>query len=356
MMNVLAKIRSLPPGLQLAYVPVALIFLGLALGLVVSCASVDSTAAAHAPSPSWPPPPDTPYVTYLSSISQPADVAIKASAFKRFVNWVTGMGVGEGRLLNPVGVTSDASGNVCFTDTGANVVCCYNEAAKKWGRWDRAGKIHFAAPVAVAKKGEVLYVADSGLDQVLVFDTAGKGLFSINHDLGKPSGLAILGDRLFVTDVARHCVTVFDLSGHYIFRFGQRGIKPGEFNYPTHISADASNRLWVTDAMNGRVQGFTAEGKWLATIGSAGDTSGHFGRPKGVAVDALGHVYVADALFNNIQVFDQVGKLLLVIGQSGARPGEFALPNGIAIGADNRIYVADSLNHRIQVLRYVGPS
>jgi DNA-binding beta-propeller fold protein YncE len=336
---------------------IAGICLAAAAGLVVSCASTKHEAAdIHAPNPAWPPPPDAPYVVYLRSFSQPSDVQIKSSSVKRFVNWVTGMGVGEGKLVNPFGLALDESGGLCITDTGANAVCLYDEVGKKWHRWDSAGKIHFVAPVAVAKKGDTVFVADSGLAQVLAFNPAGKLLFQINHDCGRPSGLAILGNRLFVTDVNQHCVAVFDLQGNFIFRFGRRGVNPGEFNFPTHASADAHGRLFVTDSMNGRVQAFDAGGHFLFAIGSPGDTSGHFGRPKGVAVDQFGHVYVVDALFNNLQIFDLSGKLLLIVGGSGTAPGEFALPNGIAIGADNRIYVADSLNHRIQVFQYIGPS
>jgi sugar lactone lactonase YvrE len=336
---------------------IAGICLATAAGLVVSCASTNhATADIHSPAPAWPPPPDAPCVVYLRSFSQPADVQIKSSAFKRFVNWATGLGEGEGKLVNPFGLALDDSGSLCITDTGANMVCLYNETGKKWQRWDSAGKIHFVAPVAVAKKGDILFVADSALAQVLAFNTAGKLLFQINHDLGRPAGVAILGDRLFVTDVGQHCVAVFDLRGNFIFRFGRRGVNPGEFNFPTHALADAHGRLFVTDSMNGRVEAFDAEGHFLFAIGSAGDTSGHFGRPKGVAVDKFGHVYVMDALFNNLQIFDLSGKLLLILGGSGTAPGEFALPNGIAIGADNRIYVADSLNHRIQVFQYIGPS
>jgi DNA-binding beta-propeller fold protein YncE len=349
--------RKFPCGLTVTTLWGAGICLAAAAGLLVSCASAKHEAAgATVPRLVWPPPPDAPYVVYLRSITQPADVQIKSPALKRLVNWVTGMGVGEGKLVNPFGLALDESGSLCITDTGANVVCLYDEAGKKWHRWDRAGKIRFVAPVAVAKKGDVLFVADSGLARVLAFNTTGQLLFQINHDLGRPVGLAILNDRLYVADVGRHCIAVFDLNGNFIFRFGRHGADPGDFNYPTHASADGQGHLLVTDSMNSRVQIFDADGHFLSAIGSAGDTSGHFGRPKGVAVDKLGHIYVMDALYNNVQIFDPSGKLLLILGGSGIAPGEFALPNGIAISADNRIYVADCLNHRIQVFQYIGPS
>jgi DNA-binding beta-propeller fold protein YncE len=302
----------------------------------------------------WPPPPDQARVIYVRSFNNPLDLGIKPSVFKRFGNWITGGGIDERRILNPLGISLDEKGNVCFTDTAAKTISCVDIAAKRWQQWDHAGSIHFSMPVAVAKKVNTLYVADSALSEVVAFDTGGKLLFEINHDLGRPSGLVILGDKLFVTDVEQHCVVAFDLRGRKLSTFGKRGTGSGEFNFPTHASTDRHGQLLITDAMNSRVQIFDADGNFRGEIGGAGDTSGNFGRPKGVAVDSFGHIYVADAVFDNIQVFDFSGRLLLNLGETGSGAGQFGLPNGVAIGADNQIYVADSYNHRVQVFKYIG--
>jgi DNA-binding beta-propeller fold protein YncE len=314
----------------------------------------DRSKAPVSASPVWPPPPDSARVVYVRSFNNPADLGIKSSVFKRVGNWIAGGGIDERRMINPLGIALDEKGNVCFTDTAAKTVSCVDLAARRWQQWDHAGAVHFSMPVAVAKKGNTVFVADSALGEIIAFDTGGKLLFEINHDLGRPSGLAILGDKLFVTDVEQHCVMVFDLRGRKLSTFGKRGTGRGEFNFPTHASTDSHGHLLITDAMNSRVQIFDAEGKFQTEIGSAGDTSGHFGRPKGVAVDSFGHIYVADAVFDNIQVFDFSGRLLLNLGETGFGPGQFGLPNGVAIDPDNQIYVADSYNHRVQVFKYVG--
>jgi DNA-binding beta-propeller fold protein YncE len=332
----------------------------VALAVIFSCASAmagkSRNAKATAPAALvWPLPPDEPRVVYVRSFNNPADLGIKPSAFKRFGNWITGAAAGDRSLINPLAVATDEKGILCATDTGAKTVCCVDIAGKRWLQWDRVGRLHFQAPVGIAKRGNVLFVADSELGEVVAFDTNRKLLFEIKQGLGRPSGLAILGERLFVTDVEHHCVVVFDLRGHEIFAFGKRGTGAGQFNFPTHAAADNHGRLLITDSMNSRVQAFDAGGKFLAEIGSAGDTSGHFGRPKGAAVDSFGHIYIADAVFDNLQVFDFSGRLLLILGETGAGPGQFGLPNGLAIGPDNQIYVADSCNHRIQIFKYVGP-
>lgn len=302
----------------------------------------------------WPSPPDAPRIVFVRSITQPADAGVKQSGLKRFANWISGASVGNEKFSKPFGLAVDEQDNLCLTDTGANVAGWLDRPARSWRRWDRAGDLRFSAPVSVAKKADVVFVADSALGMVVAFDPSGKVRFRINHDLERPTGLAISGNRLFVADAQQHCLVSFDLNGRFLAKFGRRGAEAGEFNFPTHVAADAAGHLFVTDSMNSRVQVLDAAGIFQNQIGSAGDTSGHLSRPKGVAVDTFGHIYVVDAGFDNVQIFDRAGRLLLSFGQSGQGEGEFWLPNGIAIGRDNQIYVADSYNRRVQVFKYVG--
>ena len=320
--------------------------------LCLGCAVVP--ADKPKPVPAWPPPPDEASVVYVRDISRPADIGAKSPFFSRLADWITGVGRDKGRLDKPFGLSLDDAGNLLVTDTGANAVCFLDLSREKWIRWESVGKIRFQSPVAVARHGATIFVADSALGKVLAFDEKGKLQFEITRELERPSGLAILGDKLFVTDSKRHQVVVFDVSGKFISKFGRRGAGPGEFNFPTHINVDAAGRVYVTDSLNCRIQVFDASGQFQRAFGSAGDGPGHFSRPKGVAADRSGHVYVVDAVFDNVQVFDEQGRLLMNWGEAGPAPGEFWLPNAIVISRNDDIYVADSYNHRIQVFRYTG--
>lgn len=304
--------------------------------------------------PVWPPPPAEPRIAYVRSIAAPADLGVTPSWLDRAANFLTGGNRGKEPFVKPFGIAFDEAGNLCVTDTGANVVYFFDLAAKSRQRFEGVGKRRFVAPVAVARKGGVFYVADAGLRSVLAFDGKGEPLFEIREGVERPAGLAIVGERLYVADAESHSVAVFDLRGKFLSRFGRRGLEPGEFNFPTHLAGDGDGRLYVTDSMNYRVQVFDAGGGFLNGIGSLGDGSGHFGRPKGVAVDGFGHVYVTDALYDNLQVFDESGRFLLDVGSAGSAEGEFWMPAGVAINRDNEIYVADSYNCRVQVFRYAG--
>jgi DNA-binding beta-propeller fold protein YncE len=313
-----------------------------------------ASASSPVSVPAWPPPPAEPYVVYVRSLTRPLDIGVKASALTRFGRWISGATRDNGEFAKPFGLALDDTGRVLVTDTGANAVCCLDVAHKKWLRWTQVGKVRFVSPVAVARRGNTIYVADSGLGKVLAFDEKGKLQFEVTQHLERPSGLAIQEDKLFVADSQLHHVVMCDLKGTFLSAFGQRGSGPGEFNFPSHVAADARGCVYVTDSLNCRVQVFDPSGKFLRQLGSSGDSPGRFSRPKGVAADRLGHVYVVDALFDNVQVFDEQGRLLLNWGEAGSAPGQFWLPNGIAISADDQIYIADSYNRRIQVFKYTG--
>lgn len=330
----------------------ALCVCALAL-LIPGCAS-KKAAGPRAYSLVWPPPPIPPRLGFVQSIARPSDVKARRPTLARFANWITGSDRGNEALVKPFAVAVDESGNLCLTDTGANAICYFDAAKRRWHRWQRIGDLDFVSPVAIARRRGIFFVADSALGRVIAFDEHGKLLFDITEQLERPAGLAIASDVLYVTDSQRHCVVSYNLGGGYLGQFGRRGNGLGELNFPTHIAAGSDGTLFVTDSMNGRIQVFTAKGEPVRQIGSPGDTSGHFSRPKGVALDSFGHVYVMDGLFDNVQIFDPEGRFLLHIGESGTDPGEFWLPNGIAIGQDNQIFVADSYNRRVQVFKYIG--
>jgi sugar lactone lactonase YvrE len=302
----------------------------------------------------WPPAPDAPRIAYVRSLEGPADLGVKRSTLGKFTGWLTGTRRESEQFVKPFAIALDEKGNLCFTDTGANAVCFYDQQHKLWHRWEQVGGVRFASPVGVAKEGSSLYVADSALSSVIAFNEGGQLLSEIKVGLQRPTGVAIAGHRLFVVDSQLQAICRFDLEGRPAGQFGRRGAGAGEFNFPTHISVDLSGNLLVTDSMNSRIQVFDPEGRFLRQVGSVGDSPGHFSRPKGAAVDSFGHLYVVDANFDNVQLFDGQGQLLMDLGEAGSGPGEFWLPNGIAIGRDNLIYVADTYNRRIQVFKFIG--
>ena len=332
-------------------------FLGGSILFVVGCWLVFSLRANGAePRPPlvWPPPPAAARIVYERQITEPQDIGARPPVLLRLANWITGVSNSRQKLSRPFGLALDDAENLLVTDTGAAAVAYLDFAHKKWQHWTTVGNIRLLSPVAAVHHGATFFVADSGLGEVIAFDAQGKFQFAITNELERPAGLALVGDHLLIADAQRHQVVVCGLRGEFISKFGRRGLGPGEFNFPTHISVDGQRRIYVTDSLNCRIQVFDADGRFLRAFGRAGDGPGRFNRPKGVAVDRDGHVYVVDGVFNNVQIFDGEGRLLLDWGEPGAAPGQFCLPNAIVINSQNEIFVADAFNHRLQVFRYLS--
>jgi DNA-binding beta-propeller fold protein YncE len=299
--------------------------------------------------PVWPPPPAEARIRFEKSLNGVEAMGVRLSVWRRLINLITSADTGRELFIKPQCVSIDDQDNLCIVDSGARRVFFFDRASRRCRQWSRIGGIDLESPVAVAKEGNTIYVADTKLGKVLAFSPKGKLKFEITEKLAWPSGLAICGDRLAVSDARRHRISFFDLDGTFLYWFGDRGTEPGMLNYPTHVAADASGNLYVTDSMNFRIQVFTDVGKLLGVIGEAGNVSGTFSRPKGIALDSQSNIFVVDAIFDNVQLFSTTGQFLMSFGSAGQEAGKFWMPSGIAVDRNQKVYVADSYNKRIQV-------
>jgi len=308
----------------------------------------------------WPPPPEEPRILYLGSYRGESDFKGKSTL---------DVLLGEPsrdvprNLIKPYGVAA-RFGKIFAGDTIAGVVFVIDPKNKKVSFiGDKPmGRLRLPVGIDIDKRGRV-YVSDAKQKRIFVYNKEGKFLGTIGDNEGtgkfkRPAGLVLneqLG-RVYVVDVLDHNVKVYSIvDGSFLFSFGKRGRKEGEFNFPTNVSIDRRNgNVVVVDTMNFRVQIFDSEGQFIRTFGQVGVMPGSFSRPKGVGVDSEGHIYVADAAFSNIQIFDDKGRLLLFFGRFGKGPGEFSLPAGVYVDRFDRIYVADQLNARIQVFQYIS--
>jgi DNA-binding beta-propeller fold protein YncE len=300
----------------------------------------------------WPKPPAQERIRYVRSVAGPQDWGISRSLFRRMADALSGRSE-EG--FNRPSAAAERDGVLYVSDPGAQALWILDAPRDRYVKITQAGGLSLVSPVALALapgSGGAVFVADTGLKQVLLLDRDGELIRSIGtQGLERPSGLAWdeAAQRLYVLDSLRHRIAVFDARGDLLGNLGEGGDKDGQFNHPTHLALDAGGALLVTDAMNFRVQAIDRNGGFLWKFGKAGNGAGDFASPKGVAADSAGHVYVVDALFDAVQIFDRQGRLLLAFGEHGDEPGQFSLPGGITISSDDKVYVADAYNHRVQI-------
>jgi len=176
-----------------------------------------------------------------------------------------------------------------------------------------------------------------------------------------PNGMALdLENRyLYVADTGLDQILVFDADSHKLLRrIGTTGknhtlIDIGNFSKPTNVAVDNDGDLYVSDTWNDRIEEFDADGAFIRTWGKNGDGPGEFARPKGVAIDPDGHVWVADAMLNRVQVFTPEGRYLLGFGGFGMLPGQFQSLTGLFVDKHNRVFTSEHMLGRVQMYRYV---
>jgi hypothetical protein len=167
-----------------------------------------------------------------------------------------------------------------------------------------------------------------------------------------------------------------DKDGKWLKSWGEPGSKPGQFNTPHNIAADAQGNLYVADRGNRRIQVFDGDGKLLRVI--------HIDVPVGAdAAPAIGDIpdvakleaagspltqapgapwticitpgpnqvlYTSDAYPGRIYKLTLDGKVLGVLGESGKQLKQFGWIHEIACPSENVLYVGELLNWRVQKL------
>ena len=306
----------------------------------------------------WPEAPERPRIRYVGRLATSADLQRPVGGLEAIGGAIFGKKSAHA-MLSPYSVCSDGRDRIFVADSNAQLVHVFDLSTRRYAQWTPKKPMKFSQPVGVAYDTGLsrLYVSDSVGATVHIFDGRnGKHLGQTLPNLfQRPTGIFFdrRSKRLLVTDTTAHNVTICAPNGDPITRFGARGARLGEFNFPTSVAVDANGIVYVCDALNFRIQQFAADYRPIKQIGRKGDMPGYFAQPKAVACDSQNHLYVVDAQFEAVQIFNADGQLLLNFGEEGHRPGQFWLPTGIFIDRRDRIFIADDYNRRLQMFQYL---
>jgi DNA-binding beta-propeller fold protein YncE len=262
-------------------------------------------------------------------------------------------------LQAPYAVTTDSTHRIFVTDIGAGVVQVFDFARGEYSLL--RGGDHLRSPLGIAADGgNNIYVSDSSLRTILVYDSKGKFIRYLKKNRGResyfdaPRGIAVNPgtEHIYVCDTPRHMVIMLDKKGHVLATFGKRGggTASGEFRNPTQVVATGSEII-VLDSGNSRVQILDLRGHFRTEIRLP-----DVGERAGLAVDHDKNIYVTDPELNHLQVLNHDGKLLYFFGQSGTDAGQFNGISGAWVDAGHCLYVADTKNKRVQLFQIGGPN
>jgi DNA-binding beta-propeller fold protein YncE len=319
----------------------------------------------------WPDPPSIPRMKYLDYFCCQKEE--KPAAAKKKSTWMDRMAGGESQnekaavhprygLWSPYGLAVDSKGRVYVADSRVGAIFIFNTENKDLDMIKHGRDAQFGLIIGLAMDdNDRLFVSDAKLSHVLVFDANHKLEATIRGGMVEPSGLAIDVDNrlLYVVDTDQDVVLVYDADNYNLIRkIGVPGKKhiltgPGEFAKPTGVAVDAEGNVFVTDLLNNRVEVFDADGGFIREFGKHGDGPGDFSRPKGIAVNSDGFVWVADAMLDRLQLFTPEGHLLMWVGTHGGLPGQFNVLAGVAVDKQNRVFTTEQYHGRVQMFRYV---
>ena len=264
-------------------------------------------------------------------------------------------GAGSGQLNMPMGVATDAKGDVWVADTKNDRVAEFNpqgEYVTEFG-YEGIGPATFREPhdIAIDSKGDV-WVTDTGNNRIEEFKENGEYVRQAGVEgtgkLKAPQGIAVdSSGNVWVVDTGDNRVVEFNEKGEYV-REAAKTVGSKELSEPLGVATDKSGDVWVTDANNHRVVEFSSSGASIKEFGSQGTTNGKFERPAGISIDSEGNIWVSDYSEDRVQEFNSKSEYLTKFGSVGSNGGQLSKPYFVAIDARGELAVADSENSRVE--------
>jgi sugar lactone lactonase YvrE len=321
----------------------------------------------------WPQPPNIARVKYLDYFAGEKLPDFNVSA-KPKSNWMDRLaGTNPDKQDNPLknhfffgephGLAEDSKGRLYVADGKVGAIFIIDPETKNTEMIKNGKDANFMLITGLAiDDSDRLFVSDSQAHRILVFDKNHKGEAAITNGLITPAGMAIDNENrfLYVADIGLDQVVVYDADTLELLRkIGTPDTKhmataPGDFSKPADVAVDQDGNVYVADMLNYRIEIFDADGKFIRAFGKHGDGPGYFAMPKGVAVDCDGHIWVTDSMQNRVHLFSQEGNLLMYMGnKQGALPGTFSGLQYVFIDKQNRVFTSEVYPGRVQMFRYV---
>ena len=199
--------------------------------------------------------------------------------------------------------------------------------------------------MGISIEGDNIFLADGIVNQVLIFDKSENILLEKitlkeNTCTGHIHGMEVTRDRIYVVKQDQ-CISIFDLNGEFLYEFGKKGNKQGEFNGLQNLEIFQKN-IFVTDTGNNRIQVFDLNGEFLYEFGKKGNKQGEFNGLLGLKINNE-QVFISEGSPNNrIQVFDLNGEFMGVINE------DFNSPHQIYL-TEKKLYVLDTYNYHVKI-------
>lgn len=208
----------------------------------------------------------------------------------------------DGNLSNPEGVAVGPDNKIYVTDSLHDKIKVFGPGGSlklKFGKpGDSGGNLDFPASVAIANDGDII-VADRDNDRVQKYRPDGSYDASFdNLDLHQPNGVAVdpSTDLIYIADSADDQVVVVDHQGNFVDEW--------DTNDRPSMLAVGNGFVYVTNGQADNVQKFETDGDPVDQWGQSGSGPGEMESPCGIALSPGGKVYVAEFANSRVQKFE----------------------------------------------------
>jgi len=286
-----------------------------------------------------------------------------------FVNMWGQEGSEPGEFESPTDIAVDSQGHVYVLDVGNNRVDVFDADGNfiTWWRILNERPIFNLLTGIAVDENDVVYVTDRGFEgfpRVNLFDTDGNRLQTWDRSrrepiFDRPGRLAVRDKYAFVADSLAGDVAVIhgdtnDFGVDVVRRIGKTGPENNELGSPKGVAIDNLGHVFVTDVKKHAVFVFSEEGEFLYRFGEQGSLPGQFNKPAGITY-AGGFLYIADEMNVRVQKFTPDGVFQSLWGHPGYLEGAFYHPLGVVRGPDGSFYVVEQGHHRVQRFKYQTP-
>jgi hypothetical protein len=182
------------------------------LGAVLACSPKDTAPLSPAALVVFPPPPDTARVQFLARITGERDIREERTSF-----WDRLVGEDESQvvrkeILKPYGLgVGNGKIYVCDTRLPGLEVIDLEKRTFEYFNPSGPGRLRQPFNCFVDKSDDLLYVADLGRREIVVFDDAGEYLHTIGNPEGiRPSDVFVRDGRVWVSDLENGEIEVYD--------------------------------------------------------------------------------------------------------------------------------------------------
>ncbi len=236
---------------------------------------------------------------------------------------------------------------VYVVDAGRNAVFRYDRTNSRLEAvLDLNGEVKGEVADIYVNPDFSFYLADPDGSRVLLYDRSGRLLqvFENRLNMAKPVAIAAMDDgHIVVADGHYDYLIEFNGAGTMVATYAGRGLEPGEFLNIMAMTAGPDG-FYVGSRVGRKVQVISREGAYRYSF-----EEGAALFPAAIAVDEENRSYVADYMDDKIKVFDR-GRMVATVGQHGVAPGQFKRITDLWLD-EQFLYIADSLNGRIQIAR-----